>query len=743
MAGNNGNPQANKKEKTPRVEYRAEGDDLFSAEELARFAPKGVEQADEPDDLFGAEEPEQLDPKGEDQTDEDDDFFTAEELARFNPKGVDQPTEPPKEEAPKAKNFFDMDEEDEPQPDVKKESPRRDHRSALFDEGRDVQREINEAFGDPSTASFEDEEDELSERLARQRPKANERSLDMNVLGVNVSVKEKESIREAMAEQAGNDDVIHESDEIFSDARYDPAQSRPEKTDGEIERMVDLAKDDEAREERQRAAEDNNAYAEANARDIEEDDEFGFLSDDSTKVRPKEMDLFPPENPQVAPENPPREEPTQEKEAVEAQDDITVEDDIVVEDVAVDPVEKDPDAINMEDIAVAGDDDPDILGGAKDMIAAMEEEPKAIDDSAKAAVFMEKVAAFGKMYKVNINANNFAFYTNEAWTLMKSGDARRVAHGQKMLSALMKHTLNPAFRVERDLSYNEHRLPDYTEITKSANELMRAAISAFTDLYHDPDSAALFESTAFGGLKEDEIAEFTQGDSLWKMDQKSDEAWEIQSKEAKDIAASWQKEARPFEKMIKEMNALVSGFKENGSYDRREVRLKLAAAEWLLVNDPRMMIEDPEDPINPIPNWGNRYWKTLTQTREALGIDKHTSMRDLIQEEYAAAAKAVNSSAYNKTQIKENVLDPEARSKCDSMEMQKEQFATQSAHATLIAPKNEKTTDEDLLTTDRVQISIKFLDQREIMKNEPKNYDFVVERGKELNLTASNIGQTK
>ena len=118
-------------------------------------------------------------------------------------------------------------------------------------------------------------------------------------------------------------------------------------------------------------------------------------------------------------------------------------------------------------------------------------------------------------------------------------------------------------------------------------------------------------------------------------------------------------------------------------YDRREARLKLAAAEWLLVNDSRMMIEDPQDPLNPIPNRGNRYWKTLTKTRDALGIEKHTSRRELIQEEYAAAAKAVNSLAYNKTQIKENVLDPEARSKCDSMDMQKEQFATQSAHVTL------------------------------------------------------------
>ena len=370
-------------------------------------------------------------------------------------------------------------------------------------------------------------------------------------------------------------------------------------------------------------------------------------------------------------------------------------------------------------------------------------EIKSTNSEANAAVYTEKLNAYNSMYKVNLSANSFAFYTNEAWTLMKSGDAKEIERGQKILGTLFKQTLNPAFEAERNTSYNEHRLPNYTEIIKSANELLRASMFAFTDLYHDPKSASLFESTAFGGMKEEEMSKLTQGESLWKMDQKSDAAWEIQSKEAKDITEKWLKEDKPFEKMINEMNDLAAGFKKNGNYDRREARLKLAAAEWLLVNDSRMMIEDPEDPLNPIPNWGNRYWKTITQTREALGIDKHTSMRDLIQQEYAASAKAVNSAAYNKTQIKENVLSSEARSKCDSMELQKEQFATQSAHVTLTVPQNEKKTDEILMTSDRVQISIKTLDQREIMKNEPKSYNFVIERTAELTLSAPNQGSKK
>ena len=174
---------------------------------------------------------------------------------------------------------------------------------------------------------------------------------------------------------------------------------------------------------------------------------------------------------------------------------------------------------------------------------------------------------------------------------------------------------------------------------------------------------------------------------------------------------------------------------------RKDICDKLTAAEWLLIGNEKMMVEDLNDPINPIPNWGNRYWKALSEAREALGIDKHTSMRDLIQADYAASAKAVNSAVYNETQIQDYVLDPGAREIYDSMELQKEQFATQSAHVTLTAPQPEKTENEILMTTNRVQISVKILDQRNIMKNEPKNYNnFIIEKTANIELTAPNQG---
>ena len=359
--------------------------------------------------------------------------------------------------------------------------------------------------------------------------------------------------------------------------------------------------------------------------------------------------------------------------------------------------------------------------------------PTVINDSANVTVFINQLNTFNGMFRTDVDANTFAFYVTEAWALMKNGDEQKKAEGQKMLSDLFKDTLKQAFEIEKGVSYDEHRLPEYTEIIKSSNELLRAAMFAVTDLYHDPNSAPLFDATAFGGLNAKEMAELTAGDSLWSMDQKSDAAWEIQSQEAKNIADKWLGENKPYETMINEMNALVESNK-NSIVDRKEILNKLAAAEWLLMNNEKMMIENPEDPINPIPNWGNRYWKVLTQTREALGIDKHTSMRELIQGDYAASAKAVSNPTYNEIQIEDYVLDPDARGIYDSMDLQKEQFATHSAAVVLNDPKEEKKVDEFEMTSERMQFTVKSEDQREIMKNEPKSYHFIIERSAEVSL---------
>jgi hypothetical protein len=190
--------------------------------------------------------------------------------------------------------------------------------------------------------------------------------------------------------------------------------------------------------------------------------------------------------------------------------------------------------------------------------------------------------------------------------------------------------------------------------------------------------------------------------------------------------------------MLNEVIELVN-HKEQGILSNRDAYNKLAAAEWMLINNEKMMIEDPEDPINPIPNWGNRYWKALAETREALGIPKHTSMRELIQGNYTEIARCIESKAYNARQLEERVFDPDALGVYDSYESQMVEFATQSAaHFVVEPPKKDKANEntaereEDYI---RKREPVESENEREKMKNAPKIFSNMIVDEKTNELT--------
>ena len=358
------------------------------------------------------------------------------------------------------------------------------------------------------------------------------------------------------------------------------------------------------------------------------------------------------------------------------------------------------------------------------------EEAKKIDNEVNGVMFINKLNSFNSMFKTDISADKFIAGVAEAWELLNSQDKEKQAEGKKTLGNLFKDTLKQAFEAEKKLAYDEHRIPEFADIAISANELLRVSMFTFTDLYTNKKNEALFNPTAFGGLNEKDIAELTKGESLWSMDQKSDEAWEIQSADAKGLADKWLGEEKPYEKMIKEMNALAD--KRQNSIiktDSKEIYTKLAAAEWMLLNNDKMMIEDPEDPLNKMPNWGNKYWKAIIQAREALGIPKHTSMRSLIQGDYEKASKAVNNPKYHERQIKDNALDPDAREMIDSLDAQKADFTIQrEAIATSLPDKNNNVKDLDMGDKNRVPYPVPQLDERKNLLEAPKDNNFIIDK---------------
>ena len=360
------------------------------------------------------------------------------------------------------------------------------------------------------------------------------------------------------------------------------------------------------------------------------------------------------------------------------------------------------------------------------------------EDKLNALMFMNNLNVYNSTYRTNVDANAFVDAVTNAWELLKTGDEAKKKEAQKIMSSAFKNALREAFKNEKELSYNEHRLPKFNDIIKDTNDLLRTSMFAFTDLYTNRKSALHYEFTTFGAMTPKEMAELTKGESIWDMDQKSDEAWEIQAASAKDLATEWLKTDKPYETMIKEMNKLVESAEKKEKLDHYHLYNKLAAAEWMLLNNDKMIIDNPEDPLNKMPDWGNRYWKSIIQAREALGIPKHISTRELIQGDYARAKQAVTSVAYNEKQIEEYLYKPEERTKIDSLDKQKESFAKEREEIDTKDPENEKKINSLEMKENRVRFPIESENEYEKMKNAPKSSNFIVDDSKKLEKNLDN-----
>ena len=348
-------------------------------------------------------------------------------------------------------------------------------------------------------------------------------------------------------------------------------------------------------------------------------------------------------------------------------------------------------------------------------------------------MFVDKLKTFNDMYRTKISKDKLASTVSDAWALLTDENEDKKKEGKELLNGLFEAVLEHTFEIDKEAAYKDGRFPEYTEIITSSNELLRAAMFSFTDLYRDKSRAQLFESTAFGGMTKDEMSKLTAPNDLWKLDQKSDEAWEIQSQEAREIASVWQKNMNPAQAALNAMNELVEK-NNSGNLNRKDVLNKLAAAEWLLLNDDKMVIEDPNDPYNRTPKWNNRYWKAVTDAREAIGIPKHISIRELVQGNYAVMQKTMQNENYHKDHIETDIFKPEKRALIDSMEKQKEQFDIQSAKIAENQVPNEENVKNINMQGTRTKISVVEEDEYLKAKNMPKDMSsFVVEKSKEMN----------
>lgn len=347
----------------------------------------------------------------------------------------------------------------------------------------------------------------------------------------------------------------------------------------------------------------------------------------------------------------------------------------------------------------------------------LDDEPKEIDSEKNAEFFGERIKTYNTMYGLSISSGILLEDVNDAWWDMIDEDKETVKAGEEKLRNIFLGIVSQAVKIEKQRSYEQVKPPEFEEIVKSTNELLRAAMFAATDLFTNKARKDMFEKTFLGGVDPAQLSEKMKRDGNWRYDQRGDVAWEKQSMEAINIAIGWSEKEHPINEMLKALKGLEIDF-EKGLFNQREAFNILAAAERLLMEQSDCMIEDVDNPGEKIPKWNHPDWKALVDCRDKLGIPRYASMRDLIQSEYHNMSKTMDN-AYLKEVFEKEIVSEKAR-EGDSLETLKEQFTINKATMHIDDVFNEKEVMDANMEKDKEPIIVKECDENLIQKNMPK-----------------------
>lgn len=367
-------------------------------------------------------------------------------------------------------------------------------------------------------------------------------------------------------------------------------------------------------------------------------------------------------------------------------------------------------------------------------------EPKP-DNTNAIAVYKKAVDGYNKAHGTQIDADAFASDLVEAWQKISSGSEIVKDNGLRMLRYSFEGLLKQTFEAEARESYINCKEASFANVAKETNDLMRTAMFAYTDVYTGRDNDKIYKSTVFGGMNSEQIANVAASRTAWQGDQKSDEAWEKQSAEARKIASDWKNTADPYATMIENLKELndIKSFYELDDDRQRDIINKLAAAECMLMSDSSMMVDDPDNPYAKVPDWSNRNWKSLAYTREKIGVSKFTSMREIIQGAYAATKPVSSNRDIIQKETSALLFNEkgEPRAEIDSINVKTEELARESVHmaeSRAAADMNDRMNAEK--TEERVPIYIPEADDKVINKDVPKSMPLHKEKANELKAEA-------
>lgn len=281
--------------------------------------------------------------------------------------------------------------------------------------------------------------------------------------------------------------------------------------------------------------------------------------------------------------------------------------------------------------------------------------------------------------------------------------------------------------------YANAKETNFTVVTKHVNELFKSAMFA-THLYDNPNNRVIVEKCSFGGFTIEQLSNIANSakGGAWALNQKSDEAWRIQSEGSKSILSEWTKNEKSVgirtsvSRIQSDLNAKIDAYK-NGEINKKELIENTIAGEAHL----NSRFDTRRKKFFSFIQY-RKELNVLKQCRETLRLHENDSLRVALSNEYVAIANRMNN---------EKIFNSVSKAVEESPTYENDKERLTAEHKTVkdaVMAEKQRELDE-MLSKGREPIEIPELDERRnIVNGEPRSKAIVEQPNLQLNVALQN-----
>lgn len=296
---------------------------------------------------------------------------------------------------------------------------------------------------------------------------------------------------------------------------------------------------------------------------------------------------------------------------------------------------------------------------------------------------------------------------------------------QRLYARIYKETCEK----NKERGYAGAKETNFTVVTKDVNELFKSAMFT-TRLYDNPNNRVIVEKCSFGGFTIEQLSNIANSakGGAWALDQKSEEAWRIQSEGAKSILKDWTKNEKSesigtsVSRIQSDLTAKINAYKK-GEINKKELIENTIAGEAHL----NSTFDTRRKRIFSFIQY-RKELSALKQCRATLGLHENDSLRVALSNGYVAVSKEMNS---------EKIFSSVSKAVEESPTYESDKERLTAAHKAVkesVMAEKQRELDE-MLAKGREPIEIPELDERKnIVNGEPRSKAIEAQLDLQLNV---------